>query len=158
EARAESVTQKWRIRIKIVLCQFAVWAGFVRLATWVNRNRTVILCYHGVTARRNRSSDDPSGLCVRRDRFERELGYLKRRYRFLSLGDYGAVRRGRLPLAPNTAIVTFDDGLRNFLTLAAPLLAREAVPATMYLITGRLSTRKDVDRLPTWNPEDDRRF
>jgi peptidoglycan/xylan/chitin deacetylase (PgdA/CDA1 family) len=83
---------------------------------------------------------------------------LKRRYRLLSLADYLAARRDRLPLARNTAIVTFDDGLRNFLTLAAPLLAREAIPATMYLITGRLSSGKDLDGLPTWNPEDDGRF
>ncbi|HLL73744.1 MAG TPA: hypothetical protein VK421_00490, partial [Pyrinomonadaceae bacterium] len=68
-------------------------AGVTRLAAWLNRGRVVILCYHGVTARRGRRPDDPTGLHVRADRFEAQLDYLRRNYRVLSLGEYLAARR-----------------------------------------------------------------
>jgi len=133
-------------------------SGAVRLAAWLNRARVVILCYHGVTGRDARAAFDPDGLHVRRERFERQLDYLRRRYRVVSLSEYLSARREGRRLPPYTAVVTFDDGYRNFLTLAAPRLAERRIPASVFLITDRV--RDDAtDASPReWAEADDESY
>ena len=46
-------------------------------------------------------------------------------------------RDRRLPAKP--VVITFDDGYRDVLANAAPLLKRLGMPATAYVITGRIS-------------------
>ncbi len=46
-------------------------------------------------------------------------------------------QRKRLPAKP--VVITFDDGYRDVLANAAPVLARLGMPATAYVITGRIS-------------------
>jgi peptidoglycan/xylan/chitin deacetylase (PgdA/CDA1 family) len=51
---------------------------------------------------------------------------------------FAALEQGkRLPRKP--VVITFDDGYRDVLANAAPLLARLGMPATAYVITGRIS-------------------
>ena len=38
-----------------------------------------------------------------------------------------------------SVVLTFDDGFRNFLTVAAPILAERKIPATVFLITDKAS-------------------
>ena len=47
------------------------------------------------------------------------------------------VRGGRLPSRP--VLITFDDGYRDVLRYAAPVLHRLHMPATAYVITDRIS-------------------
>src|SRR5207253_9604588 len=117
-------------------------AGAARLAAHWNRKHVMILCYHGVTGRATRGPDDPAGLHVRIDRFRKQLDHLQRRYQVISLREFVEASRARCDLPPRVVILTFDDGYRNFLTLAAPCLAEKHFPATMFLITDRM--RDDV--------------
>jgi len=51
---------------------------------------------------------------------------------------FDALEHGRaLPAKP--IVITFDDGYRDVLKYAAPVLARLHMPATAYVITGRIS-------------------
>jgi peptidoglycan/xylan/chitin deacetylase (PgdA/CDA1 family) len=51
---------------------------------------------------------------------------------------FAALEQGkRLPAKP--VMITFDDGYRDVLANAAPLLERLGMPATAYVITGRIS-------------------
>lgn len=111
------------------------WAGFTRMAAWLMRDRVLILCYHGVTERRVRHSGDAYGLHVRRDRFAAQLDYLERHWRVMSLSEYVHRRSRGLTVPPRTAIVTFDDGYRNFLTVAVPELRKRGICSAMFLIT-----------------------
>jgi peptidoglycan/xylan/chitin deacetylase (PgdA/CDA1 family) len=47
-----------------------------------------------------------------------------------------AARAANLPLRPRTIAITFDDGLRDFVTGAVPILQRHDFPATLYVVTG----------------------
>jgi peptidoglycan/xylan/chitin deacetylase (PgdA/CDA1 family) len=44
------------------------------------------------------------------------------------------------PLPPRAFAITFDDGFENNLTVAAPILLEEKVPATFYVTTGLVDT------------------
>jgi peptidoglycan/xylan/chitin deacetylase (PgdA/CDA1 family) len=71
----------------------------------------------------------------------RDLGYVRRHFNVLPLEE--ALERlsdGSLP--KRAATVTFDDGTRNLLTNAAPVLSELGVPAAVFLATGPMGTRE----------------
>src|SRR2546430_8313088 len=109
--------------------------GVTRFAAWFHRRRVVFLCYHGVTKRPTRSPKDPKGLHVNLQRFTAQLDFLQRHYQVVSLIDYISARNGGPKLPPRSAVLTFDDGFRNFLTVAAPILTAREITATGFLIT-----------------------
>jgi peptidoglycan/xylan/chitin deacetylase (PgdA/CDA1 family) len=130
-------------------------AGATRLAAWWNRRRVIILCYHGVTERTQRGSNDPHGIHVPRARFEAQLDYLRSRYHVITLRQYLAARRDGLKLPDYSVVLTFDDGFRNFLTVAAPRLAERAMPASLFIITNNTAEGGDANVERRWSPADD---
>lgn len=142
--------------MKRSLYQILFKFGATRLAAWWNRGRVMILCYHGVTARAERMEDDPTGLHIRAERFEAQLEHLRRRYRVLSLGEYLAARREGRRLPPRSVVITFDDGYRNFYTMAAPRLRERGLPAALFLTVGKIAAAPRAEG--DWEPEDDVRY
>lgn len=132
--------------------------GVTRLAAWWHRRRVTILCYHGVTEQPGGSADDVKALHVNRLRFAEHLDYLARNYNVISLGEYLQAREQRRALASYSVVLTFDDGFRNFLTVAAPLLAERNFPATVFLITDKASEEDGLERSSSWSPADDHRY
>ena len=132
-------------------------AGVVRLVAWLNRKRAVFICYHGVTERKSRHPEDRLGLHIRKDRFRSHLEYLQKHYRVISLHDYLEATRAQKPLPEYAAVITFDDGYRNFYTVAGPLLIERKMPAAMFLIVDRV--RRNGDAVTdSWADTDDEKY
>lgn len=96
-----------------------------------------IVMYHRVI-------DDPAadpfqlGMCVMRDRFERQIRYLRSTFHILTVADVvQRLDRGE-PLPPRTLSITFDDGYLDNLTRALPIMQRHDVPFSVYVPTGGL--------------------
>ena len=69
------------------------------------------------------------------DRREKHISYLSQNFRCVSLSVLlDDLARGEIP--PRTVAVTFDDGYRNNLTEALPILRRYNVPATLFITYG----------------------
>jgi len=69
--------------------------------------------------------------------FDALLAHLKARFSVLPLADaVDKLCRGALPRA--ALAITFDDGYADNLSVAAPLLVKHAVPATLFIATGYL--------------------
>lgn len=97
----------------------------------------IILYYHRVTE----AARDPQLLCVRPDQFERHMALIAERARGRALRDLVADQAsGRL--TAGDVVVTFDDGYVDNLTVAAPILRRYGIPATFFVSTGLLGTRR----------------
>jgi peptidoglycan/xylan/chitin deacetylase (PgdA/CDA1 family) len=126
----------------------------IRLAAWWNRQRVVILCYHGVTERSERHPNDRSGLHIRAHRFEAQLNYLRRHYHVISLPEFVEARKNNVPLPDYSVVLTFDDGYRNFLTSALPRLVARNMSVSIFLITDRIQpeTQSHVNK---WRESDD---
>jgi peptidoglycan/xylan/chitin deacetylase (PgdA/CDA1 family) len=93
-----------------------------------------VLVYHGVE---RQVSPESRRFTVSARRFALQMALLKlMRYRIEPLHSLVAEwERGVLP-APRTAAITFDDGYRNNLTRAWPILRRFGYPATLFFVTG----------------------
>ena len=89
-----------------------------------------VLAYHGVGSAR----DDDARLLITLHRLESQIRYLQRRgYRFLTAEEI--LEEGQ-PRGGKTAVLTFDDGFRSWLTDVAPLLGRLGVRGTFYVSPG----------------------
>jgi peptidoglycan/xylan/chitin deacetylase (PgdA/CDA1 family) len=92
--------------------------------------RTTVLAYHAVgTCPREQ---DRHNLFVTRDAFERQMAFLARKRNVVPLID---LVRGRVPAGKPAVAITFDDGYRNVLTEAGPILSRFGFPATVFVPT-----------------------
>lgn len=104
------------------------WSGAWLLARWITRKDTRILMYHGVV-----QQDIGVWTQLPQSRFQAHIAHLARWYRPLRLTDFVDNRNDRTRSINHAAVVTFDDGLKNNLTRAYPILAEHHVPATIYV-------------------------
>ena len=103
----------------------------IRAAILPRRPRPVILMYHRVAI----VPHDPWGLAVDPERFEEQIAYVKQHRTPMSM-DQLVERLLNNTLPANAVAVTFDDGYRDNLINAKPVLVRHGVPATLFLATG----------------------
>ena len=119
-------------------------AGYQMLRRGVQkvRNRVaprgLILLYHRVAE----VDQDPWRLCVSQRHFSEHLAVIREFGSPLGLGEL--VRRLLANTLPRRAIVvTFDDGYADNLYSAKPLLAQQAIPATMFITTGMIGKNQE---------------
>lgn len=73
-------------------------------------------------------------------RFKANLLFLKRRTHVVSLDDFFA---GRLSFEKMNVVITFDDGYKNWVAEAVPVLRELELPATFFVSSGFVGLSKD---------------
>src|SRR2546430_2892483 len=144
--------------LKKLLFALLMVTGVTRLLAYLNRRRVTILCYHGVTPREGPRPNDEHKLHIPFLLFVKQLDHLERFYRVISLDDFVTAHRERRQLPPWSVVLTFEDGIRNFFTVAAPELKRRGLSATSFIITGQALPLIPVNSNHEWQPEDDGLF
>lgn len=122
---------------------YGAWAsgGLAVLRAWTRRGRGFhVFCYHRIGTHRG-----PFFPGMPLDAFRTHCRYLRRHYRVLPLGELLARARRGEPLG-DAAAVTFDDGYRDNLLLALPVLEEFGLPVTVFLTTEPLDTGR-----PLWH-------
>lgn len=100
----------------------------------IPKQSVLILMYHRVN-----KTQDCLGLTVSPDLFSLQLQYLKDNYRIVSVKD--AVKMiSKKSVDTRCCAVTFDDGYRDNIEIAAPLLAKHGVPATIFVTYDAIET------------------
>ncbi|MFQ5668416.1 MAG: polysaccharide deacetylase family protein [Candidatus Binatia bacterium] len=89
--------------------------------------------YHRVS-----ETADYLGLCVPPAAFDAQLDLLSRRIRVIPLRTLVERLQRPKPLEEDVAAITFDDGYRDNLDIALPILQRHGLPATLFVTTGFL--------------------
>ena len=109
--------------------------GLDRLFAFLYRHQPVVLAFHGVTAEAPGSILNYEGSHLYRPLFQDLMEHLANRYNIVPLEQIaGWLSGGNRP--PERAVaITFDDGYRNVLTQAAPVLRELGAPATVYVAT-----------------------
>lgn len=103
-------------------------------------NSTVsVLMYHGIAA-----DDDEihSWTLVKKADFENQIIFLKKYFDIIPIGELDKDDINEKDNGKPKLIITFDDGLKNQLTKALPLLKKYNVPATIYISTDAVQKSK----------------
>jgi peptidoglycan/xylan/chitin deacetylase (PgdA/CDA1 family) len=73
---------------------------------------------------------------------ERQLCYLRSHFEVVPLGEIAAAVGGSGASLAGRVALTFDDGLRNNVTVAYPILRRLGLPATFFVCPGLIDQRR----------------
>jgi peptidoglycan/xylan/chitin deacetylase (PgdA/CDA1 family) len=103
----------------------------------------VILTYHSI-------SEGNSPLKVSPSLFAEQMEWLKTNVRVVPLSQVVTALAGRRPLPERAAVLTFDDGFRDFYFSAAPVLRRLRLPATVFLPSGYCGKSNCWPSQPAW--------
>lgn len=128
--------------VRLVLVHVLYYTGVLHaLKRRRLRGRAVILMYHRVlTAKERSESFSSDGIQVSPESFDRQLGFLKRHFHVASPEQFVAQLQRGEAFADATCLITFDDGWRDNLTNALPLLRKHAVSAVIFLPTDFIGT------------------
>ncbi len=114
--------------------------GVYAFAQWRHRKQAAILCYHGVM---HGGEDNYSNRnAVTAEMFERQMAYVARHYHVMALPEVVRRLAAKQVLPDYTLALTFDDGFRNNVTVAAPILEKYKLPATIFLTTAFIDSEK----------------
>jgi peptidoglycan/xylan/chitin deacetylase (PgdA/CDA1 family) len=134
-------------RLKQAIFRTADRTGFIAMCEASARG-PVILAYHGVTEAGGSPLGNQRRLHVPKALFEQHLQFLCARWEPVPLSTLLDAMCAGEPLPRRAVVVTIDDGYRNTLTVALPLLRKFRVPATVFVLTGpRRERRMWIDRL-----------
>jgi len=126
--------------IKSVFSGFSMASGLNTLLRNSLRRHLLVVCYHGVVSAEQKDRFG-YGNTVTEAEFLAHLEFLARHFQPVTAEDVIAHHQGIKELPPGAVLVTFDDGYRNNLTLAAPILRRVGIPSVFHISTGYIGTQ-----------------
>ncbi len=131
------ISAKSKVLKQLHLCSYL--SGISSLYGWVRarikrESIAVILMYHSVPEASAACWIDP-GNSVSPEVFEQHVQFLANHRHVVSMDQLVEQLEQGEPLRPGTVAITFDDGYLDNLTVAAPILAKYNLPATIYLAT-----------------------
>ena len=125
-----------------------LFSGYLQLRNWLyktmKKSPISVLTYH-------RIDDDPADVnAVSPANFERQMAYLKRHYRVITVAELLTIlERGHN--TERAVVVTFDDGYRDNYCHALPILKKHDITACFFIATGFIGTKRafphDIKRL-----------
>ena len=116
-----------------IVCFLVYYTGLYFIISRFFRGKALILCYHSVNHPENKDIYPDNIVSV--DNFEKQIEYVSVHKRVVSLSSFmGYINKGQ-NFPPNLACITFDDGYRDFLEFAHPVLRKHAVPSTVFPVT-----------------------
>jgi peptidoglycan/xylan/chitin deacetylase (PgdA/CDA1 family) len=125
------------------------WSGATNLYLRARREHgAMILMYHSVSRGPERRFFDPASTLAA-EAFEAQMRFIAKYRRVVSVSEIVRTLEEGGSLPAGTVAITFDDGYRDVLEVAAPVLERYELPATLYLATGYIESGENqwVDQL-----------
>lgn len=123
-------------RLRRIILELMGWVGLIKLFQFIHRHDVVILMIHGVMDDRDGPSWRPLRPQLSREKLGQHLRAISKTYHVVSLDDAVEMLDGRRPIEPYSVVLTFDDGYRNNMTHALPILRQYNATATFFVPTG----------------------
>lgn len=151
------VTGARRAPARRLLGRALLASGLARAGAWGQRRDVLVLRYAGVTRQPDCVNPYTRARHARAGAFAAQLDHLQRGYQVVPLRScIEALERGTA-LPERAVVLTFSEGYRNFLTVAAPLLRERGMPATLFLPPARVRA-EGHGLITTWSLVDDEMY
>lgn len=139
---AYSLSFKSKVFKHLHLCLYL--SGLSSLYGWARtkikqESTALILMYHSIPDTSVAPWIDPCN-SLSPEIFEKHIAYLANHRHVISIDRLVQQLEQGEPLQPGTVAITFDDGYLDNLTVAAPILAKYNLPATIYLATSYIDS------------------
>jgi peptidoglycan/xylan/chitin deacetylase (PgdA/CDA1 family) len=105
----------------------------------LRRPHCAVLVYHSIRPI-NAGNELLKDLIVEPDTFERQIVYIKKKYKVISLRQLLESFRKQRKSRDNYVVVTFDDAYQDNYTYAFPILKKYEIPATIFVPTAFVET------------------
>lgn len=115
----------WKGRVKSVLSQITPIRGLAKILT---RNEPRIFVYH-----RFSKEIQPEPTVIDATTFEWQIRHIRSNFHVITLREYVRSVREKAPISRPSAILTVDDGYRDFYEIAYPILRKHGVRATFFV-------------------------
>ena len=106
------------------------------------KGKGAILVYHRVVKDEELEEDLELGLTVSCSSFERHIKEIKSKYKICSMDEF--VKNLKKKTNEFMVAITFDDGYKDNLYQALPILTKHEVPASIYVTTRFLNQEVDI--------------
>jgi len=109
---------------------FVIKVGIEKLIRSLSFNSLLNISYHGIVSN-NATYFSPRHVTI--DNFEKHLSYFIKNFDVISLPEAFELYRSGKATQRKTLTISFDDGYKNNLDLALPLLEKYELPATFFI-------------------------
>ncbi len=133
------MSQRWDKWIAHLMIRAGLLSMMERLEAQ-RANVLRILAYHRI----GRLDDgkvklDPSLVNATPEMFTQQMNFLKEHYHIVSIDELLSALASHRPLPPRSVMITFDDGYRDFMDRAWPVLENLHIPVILFVATDYLS-------------------
>ena len=133
------------MELKCFCKKLIISSGLLRLINKVKGPSIVILRYHSV-------QDDPaeheptigSSIVHSTEEFREQMRLVSRHYTPVSMDELLDHLENGVKLPPYPVVITFDDGYKDNLEIAGPILAEFNIPATFYIVVDAISNQVNL--------------
>jgi len=120
-------------------CIYPLFLSIVRLKLRLTRKgNLVILCYHKIRKQTGIFYD--SNISATPEEFKRQISYINNYFNVVSAVQLLEYCRGHYDLKPNSIMITFDDGFKDNVLNAFPVLESMGIPAVVFPTAGFIDT------------------
>jgi len=88
-----------------------------------------VLMYHHVLSK-------DSFIATGMKNFDKQMEYIAKHYKTLTSEEFEKYKKGKIVVPKNSVLITFDDGWRDNLEYAYPILKKFNLKATLFIVTG----------------------
>lgn len=138
--------------IKKIFLHAVWWSGVGPIVAHVFAQKFLLVAYHSIGNSKNAKAgrkDPYRHISIFQEIFRKHLRYLRKRgyvfYRFCDVAS-----RSKSDFAHKVACIYFDDGFRDVLENAYPILKKENIPATLFLTTDYIDQKDAPGVYLTW--------
>lgn len=103
--------------------------------------RLPVLNYHSITTRSADYPFDPDVVDATPEQFDAQMAFIARHFQTVGMAELRASRSGG-SLPPNGIVITFDDGYKNNIDVAVPILKKHGLTATFFVATHFIAERR----------------
>lgn len=130
--------------VKSLVIRILSALGLIGLFRHLNRGSLTILLYHGVAPKAGLGMYNYRGKFITPEAFSEQASFLSKHYKVLDL-ENALEKLKNETLPPYSAIITFDDGYKNFYDYAFPILKQHNLTATFFIPTDFV-----LNKIPLW--------